>query len=261
MNTKYTKSTISSVSSRRASIWLMLGLNVLFFFMTQFQYLNLLLFPLQTFTTGLHELGHAAMCFATGGSVTGLTMVSDGQGHGGLTFCVGGNRILTSSAGYIGAALFGSLLIWLGRRQQSAKNVLTVLGFLFGLGCLITITPLFGDAEHGTQALMSMGIGLAIAAALVFSGLKLPPTVAHFLLLILAGQTALSSLTDVWYLIEISVGIGANGSFSDATNMARYTGIPAAVWSILWGVISLAMVIFALKVSYSSQPAAKGDSR
>jgi len=238
----------------------MLGLNVLFFAMTQFPYVNLLVYPLQTFTTGLHELGHAIMCYATGGSVTGLTMVSDGQGHGGLTFCVGGNRVLTSSAGYLGAAFFGSLLIWLGRRQESAKNVLTVLGVLFGLGCLITITPLFGDAEHGTQALMSMGVGLAIAAALVVSGLKLSPTVAHFLLLILAGQTALSSLTDVWYLIEISVGLSSHGSFSDATNMAQYTGIPAAVWSILWGVISLAMVIFALKISYAGE-SAKGDSR
>lgn len=244
---------ISSVPSKRASLALMLGINVLFFVITQFPVVNLVLFPLQTFTTGLHELGHAAMCMATGGQVTGLTMVSDGQGHGGLTFCLGGNRILTSSAGYLGAAFFGSLLIYLGRKEESAKTVLMVVGTLFGLGCLVTITPLLFDATHGGQAVMSLLIGSALAAGLIFSGAKFSPVVAHFVLLIIAGQTALSSLTDVWYLIEISVGLANSASFSDATNMARYTGIPAAVWSIAWGAMSLAMVVFALKVSYRSE--------
>lgn len=251
---------ISAVPSKRASLWLMLGLNVLFFFITQFQYVNLVLFPLRTFTTGLHEFGHAAMTFATGGLVTGLTMVPDGEGAGGLTFHRGGIGWLVSSAGYLGAAFFGSLLIWFGRKEENAKAVLKVLGVVFALGCLICITPGLLDARHGSEAILSLLIGLAIAGTLVFSGAKFSPAVAHVILLILAGQTALSSLTDVWYLIQISVGFSANGSFSDATNMAQYTGIPAAVWSILWGAISLLLVVFAVKVSYRNAPAASGGN-
>ncbi len=254
------KPMISSVPSKRASLLLMLGLNVLFFFITQFEYVNLALYPLRTFTTGLHEFGHAAMTFATGGIVTGLTMVPDGEGAGGLTFHRGGIGWLVSSAGYLGAAFFGSLLIWFGRKEENAKAVLSVLGVVFGLGCLICITPGLFDARHGSEAVLSLAIGLAISAALVVCGAKFSPAIAHVMLLILGGQTALSSLTDVWYLIQISVGFSSNGSFSDATNMAEYTHIPAAVWSILWGAISLAMVVFALKVSYRNAPAVRGGN-
>ncbi len=251
---------ISSVHSQRASIWLMLGLNVLFFFITQYPGVNLVLFPLRTFTTGLHEFGHAAVSFATGGTVTGLTMVPDGEGAGGLTFTRGGIGPLVSSAGYLGAAFFGSVLIWFGRKEENSKAVLKVLGCLFGLGCLVCVTPGLLDARHGSEAIESLLIGLAISAGLVIAGMKFSPVVAHILLLLLAGQAALSSLTDVWYLIQISVGFSANGSFSDATNMAQSTGIPAAVWSIVWGLISLVMVVFALKVSYRSAPAATGGN-
>jgi hypothetical protein len=244
---------VSTVPSKRASLWLMLGLNVLFFVIMQFPVVNLLLYPLQTFTTGLHEFGHALMTVATGGTVTGLTMVPDGEGAGGLTFHRGGTGWLVSSAGYLGAAFFGSLLIFLGRKEENAKAVLSVLGIVFGLCSLVFIIPGLFDARHGTEAWMSLGIGLAMAAALFFSGWKFPPSVAHVLLLILAGQTALSSLNDVWYLIQITVGFSANGAFSDAHNMARYTHVPAAFWSIAWGLLSLTMVIFALKVSYGRE--------
>jgi len=245
---------ISSAPSKRASIWLMLGLNVLFFFITQYPGVNLLLVPLQTFTTALHEFGHALMTLATGGTVTGLTMVPDGEGAGGLTFHRGGIGPLVSSAGYMGAALFGSLLIWFGRKEESAKTVLMVLGVVFTLSCLLFITPGLLDSRHGGEAWMSLGIGLAMGVALFFAGAKLPAALAHMSLLILGGQTALSALGDVWYLIQISVGFSAHGSFSDATNMASYTGIPAAVWSIVWGLMSLVLVVFALKTSY------RGDS-
>lgn len=251
---------ISSAPSKRASLWLMLGLNVLFFFITQYPGVNLVLMPLQTFTTALHEFGHALMTLATGGTVTGLTMVPDGEGAGGLTFHLGGNGPLVSSSGYMGAAFFGSLLIWFGRKEESAKTVLMLLGVVFTLLCLCFITPGLFDSRHGGEAWMSLGIGLAMGVALVFAGAKLPAPFAHITLLILGGQTALSALGDVWYLIQISVGFSAHGSFGDATNMARYTGIPAAVWSIVWGLMSLAMVVVALKVSYRSESASGEQS-
>lgn len=250
---------VSSVPSKRASLWLMLGLNVLFFFIMQFQGVNLVLYPLRAFTTGLHEFGHALMTLATGGTVTGLTIVPDGEGAGGLTFHMGGIGPLVSSAGYLGTAFFGCLLIFLGRKEEHAKAVLKVLGIVFGVCCLAFIIPGLGDTRHGGEALTSLGVGLAIAAGLFLSGWKLPPVAAHVMLLILAGQTALSSLTDVWYLIQISVGFSANGGFSDATNMAKYTGIPAALWSIVWGLMSLVMVIFAVKWSYRGESSTRGN--
>lgn len=244
---------ISTIPSKRASLWLMLGINVVFFIITHFPVVNMLLIPLQTFTTGLHELGHATACFATGGRVAGMTIVSDGQGHGGLTWCAGGISFIVTTAGYVGAAFFGCVLIWFGRKEENARTVLKVLGGLFGFGCLVAITPILLDLTHGGQGWMSMIVGLAIAAGLFVAGLKFQPKYAHFLLLILAGQTALNSLTDILYLVQISAGFSYHGGFSDATNMARSTGIPAAFWSILWGVMSLAMVAFTVKTAYRNQ--------
>src|SRR5271163_4876737 len=70
--------------------------------------------PINIFTTAVHEMGHALVCLATGGQVSGLTIVGDGAGHGGLTFCQGGNPFFYTQAGYLGAAVFGCLLIILG---------------------------------------------------------------------------------------------------------------------------------------------------
>lgn len=245
------KSMVPTTPSKRASLLLMIGINLVFFFITHFPVVNLLLLPLQTFTTGLHELGHATACLATGGRVAGMTIVSDGQGHGGLTWCMGGIPFIFTQAGYLGAAFFGCILIWLGREEERSKTVLMVLGGLFALGCLVSISPMLTHmGSYGGQAWMSMVVGLGIGGALVFAGLKLSAKYAHFLLLVLAGQTALNSLTDILYLIQISAGFSYSGGFSDATNMARATAIPAAVWSVIWGAISLAMVMFTVKRAY-----------
>jgi hypothetical protein len=89
---------------------------------------------------------------------------------------------------------------------------------------------------------------------LLFLGAKLPTKVAHILLLILAGQTALNALKDTVGLIEISLGLTPyQGSFTDATNMYNLTHIPAAFWSVLWGVVSLIMLAVTLKVSYGKK--------
>jgi hypothetical protein len=40
---------------------------------------------------------------------------------------------------------------------------------------------------------------------------------------------------------------------SDARNMESMTGVPALVWSILWGAIALCILTFSLWVSYRPQ--------
>jgi hypothetical protein len=63
-------------------------------------------------------------------------------------------------------------------------------------------------------------------------------------------QISLNALTDVVWLIQISAGMVGAHSFSDATNMAQLTGVPAVVWSIWWGVASLGMLILTLRLAY-----------
>ncbi len=80
---------ISRPTSHR-SFWMLIGLNALFYAIVQLPLMSYLMVPLTTFVTTLHEFGHASACFATGGGVDALTIVSDGNGHAGLTYCRGG---------------------------------------------------------------------------------------------------------------------------------------------------------------------------
>lgn len=207
--------------------------------------------PIQTFTTALHEIGHALFCSLTGGSVTGMTIVSDGAGHGGLTFGLGGSHFIYGQTGYLGTTLFGCIMLWLGRRQSFTRPVLVGLGVLLLASVFFYMMPgLYNKPEYSGQIMSSMVIGVLMAAAL-FAGAKwLPLQVASLVLLFLGVQTALNALHDIVVLAQITLGMHGPASFSDATNMAQETGIPAIVWSFFWGLSSLAMLGMTIKLAY-----------
>ena len=125
-----------------------------------------------------------------------------------------------------------------------------VLGVLVALGSAYFMAQTLGVANYAHAALYSIALALAMGGAIFFAGLKLSPTLAHYLLLFLAVQISLNALTDVVWLIQISAGMVGAHSFSDATNMAQLTGVPAVVWSIWWGVASLGMLILTLRLAY-----------
>lgn len=245
--------TPSSGSSGGSSLWLLIGMTIASFLLLGVPVVGLILKPVEIFVTTLHELGHAIACILTGGSVHGLTIVSDGQGHAGLTMCQGGIPFIYSQTGYLGAAFFGCLLLWLGKVPARAKATLIGLGVMIGLGSLFLMSQTLLLQGGFQQGALSMVVGLAMAAALLFAGIKLPPAGAHFALMFLSVQTALNALTDVKFLIELSLGIYNTAAFSDATNMQGLTGIPAVVWSVFWGLASLLMLGLTLKWTYFSK--------
>jgi len=186
----------------------------------------LLLTPVEFLATNLHELGHALFCV-----LTGIPFIYD-------------------QTGYLGCTLFGCLLLYFGRLRQNARAVLMTLGVLVGIGSAFFIVHTFGMANYGQAALYSLGLALGMGGVLIFAGLKLNATLAHYLLLFLAVQISLNALTDVVWLIQISAGMVGAHSFSDATNMAQLTGVPAVVWSIWWGLASIGMIFFTLRLIY-----------
>lgn len=219
-----------------------------------------LLQPVKVFVTAVHELGHAIACLATGGQVVGMTIVADGQGHGGTTASVGGWPFIYMQTGYLGTAFFGCLLIFLGKFKQAAKPVLCLCGAAIGLASL---TFMFGSVWQGKllQGLGSMTWGVVIGLALLWSGIKLKPGAANFLLIFLAAQTALNSLTDIVILAEASLGMTGPVSFTDATNMEALTGIPAIFWSVLWATISAVMLMLTLWFCYVPRQARTGPGK
>ncbi len=212
---------------------------------------SLALEPVRTMVTLIHELGHATSCVATGGSVSGMTIVSDGQGHGGLTFTRGGISFVVIQAGYLGAALVGAILLLAGRKPERANTVLKTLAAVLGIaGVIFTSTTLFNHARGG-EVWPSLFWVVAIALGLFFAGAKLPQKYAHFLLLFLAVQVSLNAVNDTIYLVTVSAHPG-HGIFSDATNMAQLTGIPAVIWSVIWCAASIAVPLVAVRYGYLS---------
>lgn len=207
--------------------------------------------PLNIFTTAVHELGHATVCLLTGGYIEGLTIVSDGAGHGGLTFCRGGNPFLYAQAGYLGAALFGCFLIILSQYPRLSKAVLVIIGIAIGATSLILMPATLLRSGMLIQGMASILWAAVMSAVLVFCGIKLKANRAHILLLFLAVQTALNSVTGIGDLLSASLGMFKAGS--DASSMAVMTGIPAIIWSLLWGACSIIMLFFTLKETYGKR--------
>jgi hypothetical protein len=237
-----------------------------------------LVYPFRLFGTFVHETAHALAAVVSGGKVIGMHVNWDTSG---LTKTQGGWRILISSSGYLGSILLGALLLYLGHRRDWAQPTLIGLGvatllatFFFG-GYGFALLPLLGlilgvslvwvgrianecDATGGkfitggvaalaatvfylaiSGGLLTWVVGLAIGGAILATGLFASKLFAHVVLLFLAVQTSMDGFMAVRNLLFITMD---GRGHSDAANMASYTGIPAIVWALLWGVMGIVMV-------------------
>ncbi|MGH9549345.1 MAG: M50 family metallopeptidase, partial [Terriglobales bacterium] len=104
--------------------------------------------------------------------------------------------------------------------------------------------------QTGFQGFFSFLWGIAISGFLVWAGWKWKPGAANILLLFLAVQTALNSVSSLIGLAQYSLGFVSGNAWTDATNMAQMTGIPAGFWAVFWVACSLALVGFTMWRTY-----------
>lgn len=83
-----------------------------------------LLYPVTMLVTFLHEFGHALGALLSGGSVEGLSVQTDGSG---LTTTRGGSVPLVIMGGYLGSAIFGNILFYIGTKKDSRWSHATLL--------------------------------------------------------------------------------------------------------------------------------------
>ncbi len=200
----------------------------------QMPFANVFLYPFKLFVTTVHEACHALVARLTGGNVQMISIAPD---ESGLTLSAGGIRPLISMAGYLGTAVFGGMLIWWGKRPAEARFILQMIGTV-----ILALTVFYGGG--GIFSFVSM---LIIGAGILWISRKANDAACHMFLLMLAVQTTLNSVLDIQTLFLASV-MGAQ--HSDARNMESMTGIPAIVWSVLWGAIALCILTFSLWISY-----------
>jgi hypothetical protein len=184
-----------------------------------------LLYPFKLFTTWVHESSHALMTLLVGGRVTAVTIEPNTSGltHG----LVPASRIargLVASAGYLGAALVGCLLMAATRVERRARTI------LYGIGAFMLVTVVVW-----MRNLFGVVVVLVWGLALVTMARRRMANALRFLLSLLAVQVALNSVYDIRVLFLVD-------GPSDAATMARLFLLPAWFWAATWMLMSVAML-------------------
>ncbi len=81
---------------------------------------NLALYPVTLFVTFLHEFGHALGGIFTGAAVEGMRINPDGSGY---TVTRGGSAGIILMGGYLGSAVLGNLLLYIGAHKRSLTQM------------------------------------------------------------------------------------------------------------------------------------------
>lgn len=197
-------------------------------------YLN---YPFRLLITLVHELGHGLAAILTGGDFVRFIVNMDGSG---LAYTSGGWRLIVIPAGYLGAALFGGLLIMLGRSHRGASLAMGAIGLVmiifslrYGVPSLFTT-----DFLGGLIAVLS---GVVFGVIFLGVALQAKPGAVIFLLHVVAIQAGLTAFTDIVAVLGMSAPFNV-GPRTDAVAMAELTFIPAIIWAGLWVAAALVLI-------------------
>lgn len=226
-----------------------------------FPSLSLVLYPLQLFATFVHEGSHVLATVLTGNSVQSLTVSPDASGVVWSTSSGWISQLFISSAGYLGATLFGTLLlIWMRFNFCSRKalyfsagfvGIMTVIfGFLAPMWNILSVRVTFLSVIFTVFSGTVLTVGLLAIAR--YASLKW----VNFALSFLAVQCLLNAFFSLKDLFYISV---ATDMPSDAANMAAATSIPAIIWVFLWFGLSILMISIGLRLYAVSRNKAQQD--
>jgi hypothetical protein len=175
------------------------------------------LYPVTLLVTFLHEFGHALGGILTGGEVLELRVAPDGSGH---TLTRGGSAGVILMGGYLGSALLGNLLFYIGARRRAwAQSTLLVVAVLMVLTGFVWF-----------ESFTSSAILFGFAALLYFIATKTDweQDVLMFL-----------GLAAVLYIIQ-DFNVGPK---SDLAHYERVVGVfSAQIWMYIW--LALAGLLF-----------------
>jgi hypothetical protein len=201
-----------------------------------------LLTPIKLLVVMGHESGHALATLLVGGQVQRVVLSADQSGAC-LSALPPGTwpTILVYSAGYLGSAIAGAVLLLLGFRFRLARGVLTAYAVWLAVMAVLFAGSLFTVA-------FCLGMGAVLAACARW----LPLLGVRLLVLFLAAFTGLYALFD----LRDDLWNATVRAQSDAALLAARTSIPAFFWAGLWSLASIAVLGWAAALSLRSRPSA-----
>lgn len=200
--------------------------------------------PFRVFVVWIHEMGHASMAIATGGEVEELRVRWNESGH---VISRGGIFPLISSAGYVGSAILGALLIYTGRWLGTQRILLGLVGTL-QIGMAVLYTP-FGTLDFWFGAIC----GLVLIVVTIRFG-RLSHVLATWTGIVLCLYSLYDFRTDLWMQTERT----------DAGILARYFGIEMLAYPIafVWATVSIYVMYKAMQglIRHKIQNGTEGPS-
>ena len=189
-------------------------------------------YPLKVFVVLLHEISHAMMAVATGGTIERIVLDPN---QGGACYCPGGNAFLTLSAGYLGSLAWGALLISAGQMKRiNSRWVTGAVGVLVVGLTLAYVRSIFG-----------FWFGLAFGSILFLGALRLSAAVNQGILLTLGLTSCLYAILDIK-----SDVLDRPELQSDAAMLGDLTGIDTVVWGGLWITVAILASAWLFQWSY-----------
>ena len=187
-----------------------------------------LLWPLKVLVVMIHETGHAVASLLVGGSVDSIS-VSGNEGGQCLSRLPDSalGAIVVYSAGYVGSALVGGVLLLSTYRYRARRWMLGAAA-----GWLVVMALLYG------RDVFTIAFCLGTAAVLALAARFLPVELVDVVNLFLAAFCALYAVFD----LRSDLWDGATRAQSDAALLARITYVPAIAWAALWTAASLAIL-------------------
>ena len=216
-------------------------------------YADYLVYPVRLFVTFIHEGSHVLASLLTGGSVRSMTVLSDGSGMVESLTSSPLSVLITSSAGYLGAIAYGTLLLFMIRRAYSARIILAASAGFVGLmtvlfGLFAPLWNVFSIDFSIPSLAFTVVAGAFLTAALLAVAKYASDWWANFTLAFLAVQCLLNAVYDLTTLFVINSPLVGSHIHSDAANMTQVTGVPSIVWVMIWIGVSILLVSVGLRV-------------
>jgi len=187
-----------------------------------------ILYPIRLFVTFLHEFGHAIGAVLTGGWVEEVQINADGSGY---TRSANGNRAITIMGGYLGSALFGNLLFYVGARWKKMVKPMMVL----------VIISMLVTGFYWFNSLFTTGVLILFSIVLFIVTFK--TSLGREILMFLG-------LASVLYIIQ-DFNVGPTSDLKAYEEVMVF--IPAQVWMYIWLGVAILLFMFNLKLLLSTR--------
>ncbi len=184
--------------------------------------------PLRVLVVLIHEIFHALASLASGGGVQSIEVLSYSSG---VTTLTGGSPLAVYSAGYLGTALLGSLLLAAGPLARVRRFLYLGVGALVLTGTLLAVRNPFGWAY-------GLAVG-ALLAALFFREFRF--------------SSWLADLLGVLCLVDVLHDLAAFFLFpsrNDASILSEASGLPYGAVLGVWAALALSMAAAAVAVAW-----------